>query len=170
MITASMTTGEIGNMRKMSTTGMPSMPPHVSIVFKELFEELRLTKRQQWIMTNYCVLILAAIYTVLLPQFPQLSLMLKYAAFAVAIVGSALLLRMQWHMARSRKRLEKLHRTYFAENDLRGIGLTDKEIKKIIFGDKTVRARFAQFGRGWEFLITLIAVLCVGALLVWLKP
>jgi len=154
-------------MRKMSATGMPPMPLHVSIVFKELFEELRFAKRQQWVMTNYCVLILAAIYTV---RLPQLSLMLKYIAIATAIIGSLFLLQMQRHIARSRKRLEKFHRTYFAENDLRGIGLTDKEIKKIILGEKKVRTRFAQFWRGWEFFIVLISVLGGGALLVWLKP
>jgi hypothetical protein len=40
------------------------MPPHVEIVFKQLFEELKSMKQQQWTITNYGVLILAAIYAV----------------------------------------------------------------------------------------------------------
>jgi hypothetical protein len=99
---------------------------------------------------------------------PQFSLILKYIAVATAGVGSLLVLKMQCDIAGSRIRLEKFLRTYFAENELRGIGLTDKEIKKIILCD-TVRARFTQFRRGWEFFIPLISVLGVGALLVWLK-
>src|SRR5262245_52433931 len=48
---------------------MDDMSPHVSTVFKELFfEELRFMKRQQWTITNYSVLILAAIYWVKLPE------------------------------------------------------------------------------------------------------
>jgi hypothetical protein len=40
------------------------MPPHVSAVFTELFEHIRFMKRQQWTITNYGALILAAIYAV----------------------------------------------------------------------------------------------------------
>jgi chromate transport protein ChrA len=100
------------------------MPPHVAIVFKELFEELWSTKRQQWTTTNYCVLILAAIYAAQLPYASPL-------AVITAIVGSGLLLKMQSHLARSRIRLDKVHKTYFDEEELRAIGLTDKEIKAL---------------------------------------
>jgi hypothetical protein len=37
-------------------------------VFKALFDELRFMKRQQWTITNYSVLILAAIYAIKLPE------------------------------------------------------------------------------------------------------
>ena len=44
-----------------------TMPPHIEIVFRALFEELRSMKQQQWTITNYEALILGAIYVVKLP-------------------------------------------------------------------------------------------------------
>jgi hypothetical protein len=43
------------------------MPPHILAVFNQLYEELKSMKQQQWTITNYGVLILAAIYAVKLP-------------------------------------------------------------------------------------------------------
>jgi len=132
------------------------MPPHVSIVFKQLFEELWSSKRQQWTTTNYCVLILAAIYAAQLPYASPL-------AVITAIVGSGLLLKMQSHLARSRIRLDKVHKTYSDEDQLKAIGLTNKEITAV---RDEKQHYFVQYLRGWEFLIILIGVLWVGAFIV----
>jgi hypothetical protein len=110
------------------------MPPHVSVVFKQLYDEIVFAKRQQWTMTNYCVLILAAIYAARVSNYGPL---LTYLGFIAAFVGSLFLLRTQLHIARSRIRLDKLHKIYFTEDELRAIGLNDKEIK-------------ALDGKGWE--------------------
>ena len=40
------------------------MPPHILAVFNQLFDELKSMKQQQWTITNYSLLILAAIYAV----------------------------------------------------------------------------------------------------------
>ena len=132
------------------------IPPNISIVFKQLFEELWSSKRQQWTTTNYCVLMLAAIYVQQLPYASPL-------AVITAIVGSGLLLKMQSHLARSRIRLDKVHKTYFDEDELKAIGLTDKEIK-VVRDEK--RHYLAQYLHGWEFLIVLPGVLWVGAFIV----
>ncbi len=140
------------------------MPPHGSIVFKELFDDINSTKRQQWTITNYSVLILAAIYVVNLSDYGAL---LINMALITAIVGSALLLRIQWHMARSRIRLDKIYKTYFVEDELKAVGLSDKEIKAL--GDERRWRRYLRaYRRGWEVLIVLIGVLWVGAMLVFL--
>jgi len=141
---------------------MPDMPPQVSTVFKAIFDELRFMKQQQWAITNYSAAILAAIYAVR-QQLPisHAQSILKVLAFLTAVVGSALLLRIQRDMARSRHRLNKLHKTYFTPNELRDIGLDEDEINSL--EDKT---RWGHFGRGWEFLSGLIAVLWVGFVLV----
>ncbi len=145
----------------MSPTEMPS---HVSIVFKELFDEVHSTRRQQWTITNYCVLILAAIYVVNLSDYGALLISM---ALITAIVGSALLLWTHWHMARSRIRLDKIYKTYFVEDELKAVGLSDKEIKAL--GDEGRWRRYLRaYRRGWEVLIVLIGVLWVGALLVFL--
>jgi hypothetical protein len=145
-----MMAGEIG---KMSAT---EMSPQISIVFKELFDEVKSTKRQQWIITNYCLLILAAVYALQLPYASPL-------AVITAIVGSGLLLKMQSHLARSRIRLDKVHKTYFDEQELKAIGLTDKKIKAL---SDEKRHYLAQYLHGWEFLFALIGVLWIGAFIV----
>ena len=70
---------------------------------------------------------------------------------------------MQSHLARSRIRLDKLEKTYFDEDELRAIGLNDKEITALRDGK---RHYLAQYLRGWEFLIVLIGVLWIGAFIV----
>jgi len=145
---------------------MADMPPHISTVFKELFDELKSAKQQQWTITNYGLLVLAAIYAVRqqLPEVLHSQSKLKFLAIATAVVGSGLLLRIQSHMARTRRRLDKLHKTYFTPNELRDIGLTDKERTNL--EHETWRHYFRQWRRGWEFLLALILVLVAGAVLV----
>jgi hypothetical protein len=145
---------------------MADMSPHVSTVFKELFEELRSMKQQQWTITNYGVLILAAIYTVKLPEVGHAQSKLKFLAIATSVVGSLLLVLIQSSMARSRCRLDKLQKFYFTPNELVAVGLTDDEIRNL--EDETWRQRFARWRRGWEFSLALVAVLWVGAVLVFL--
>ena len=142
---------------------MADMSPHVSTVFKELFEELKFAKQQQWTITNYGVLILAAIYAVRqqLPEVPHSQSKLKFLAILTAVVGSFLLLLIQSNMARSRRSLDKLHKTYFTPKELTGIGLNNNEIHNL--GDETWW-HYSQ--RGWEFLVALILVLWAGAVLV----
>ena len=141
---------------------MAHMSPHVSTVFKELFDELKSMKQQQWIITNYGALIFAAIYYVKqLSGVPHSQSKLKFLAILTAVVGSFLLLLIQSNMARSRRSLDKLHKTYFTPKELTGIGLNNNEIHNL--GDETWW-HYSQ--RGWEFLVALILVLWAGAVLV----
>jgi hypothetical protein len=159
---------------------MADMSPHISTVFKELFDELKSAKRQQWTITNYGLLILGAIYGVrhqLPVEVTHLQSKLKFLAFlaiATAVLGSGFLLRIQSHMSRSRSRLDKLHKSYFTPDELRNIGLTVNEINNL--GDENDLqgkpwwcrwlCRSANWRRGLEFTGPLIFVLGVGAVLV----
>jgi hypothetical protein len=157
---------------------MADMSPHVSTVFKELFEEIKSAKQQQWTITNYGLLILAALYAVRhqLPEVPHSQSKLKFLAIATAVLGSVLLLRIQSHMSRSRRRLDKLHKSYFTPDELRNIGLTVNDINNL--GDENDLQgkpwwcpwwrRSANWRRGLEFTGPLIFVLWVGAVLVCL--
>jgi hypothetical protein len=40
----------------------PDMPRRVEAIYKDAVENIRFVKRQQWVITNYSILILAAIY------------------------------------------------------------------------------------------------------------
>jgi uncharacterized integral membrane protein len=170
---------------------MADMSPHVSTVFKELFDELKSMKQQQWTITNYGALILAAIYAVrhqLPAEVTHLQSKLKFLAtlaIVTAALGSFFLLRIQSHIARSRRRLDKLQKTYFTPNELRDIGLTDDEINNLgdendlqgkpwwrrwgeVLGLLESRwwRRSANWRRGLEFTGPLILVLLGGAILV----
>jgi membrane protein YdbS with pleckstrin-like domain len=78
------------------------MPPHILAVLNQLYEELKSMKQQQWTITNYGVLILAAIYAVKLPDVGHAQSLLKGFAVATAVFGSALLLWVQYNLARAR--------------------------------------------------------------------
>jgi uncharacterized integral membrane protein len=73
---------------------MANMSPHVSTVFKELFDELKSAKQQQWTITNYGLLILGAVYAVrhqLPVDVTHLQSKLKFLAIlaiATVVVGS----------------------------------------------------------------------------------
>jgi hypothetical protein len=140
------------------------MPPHILAVFNQLFEELRSMKQQQWAITNYGVLILAAIYAVKLPEVPHSQGYLKILACVTAVVGSFLLLRIQSNMAGTRYRLDDMHNKFFISNELQDIGWTDKEIRKLQY--RPWRRKLAYWCRGLEFTGPLILVLLVGAVLV----
>jgi hypothetical protein len=82
-------------------------------------------KQQQWTITNYGVLILAAVYAVRLPGVPHSQSWLRGLAILTAIAGSCLLLRVQYNMAGTRCRLDEVHKAYFTPDELRGVGATD---------------------------------------------
>jgi uncharacterized integral membrane protein len=159
---------------------MAEMSSQVSVVFKELFEELKSMKQQQWTIANYGLLILAAIYAVrhqLPAEVTHLQSKLKFLAIlaiATPVAGSFFLLWIQSHMMRSRRRLDKLHKTYFTPDELRDIGLTGDEIDNLgdendLEGKPQWRRwwrRSANWRRGLEFTGPLILVLWIGAVLV----
>ena len=142
------------------------MPPHILTVFNQLFEELKSMKQQQWTITNYGLLILAAIYAVKLSGVPHSQTYLKLLTAVIAVVGSILLLRIQSNMARSRWRLDNLYKNFFISNELEVIGWTDKEIRKLT--DRPWRRKLAYWCRGLEFTVPLILVLVAGAVLLFL--
>ena len=148
------------------------MPPHILAVFNQLFEELKSMKQQQWTITNYGLLILAAIYAVrhqLPAEVTHLQSKLKFLAIlaiATAVLGSFFLLRIQSHMARSRWRLDNIYDKFFISNELEAIGWTDKQRWKLQY--RPWRRKLAYWCRGLEFTVPLILVLAAGAVLVCL--
>jgi hypothetical protein len=101
------------------------MPPHILAVFNQLYEELKSMKQQQWTITNYGLLILAAIYAVKLSGVPHSQTYLKILAGATAVVGSSFLLWVQYNLVGTRWRLDNVHNKFFTSNELEAIGWTD---------------------------------------------
>jgi hypothetical protein len=143
------------------------MPPHILAVFNQLYEELKSMKQQQWTITNYAVAILAAIYAVKLPGVSHSQSYMKVLAFVIAIVGSGLLLRVQYNIVGTRYRLDDVHDNFFTPNELKAIGWTDEDRKRL--HDERRQRRWAYWHQGfWDFTVPLILVLWGGAILVCL--
>ncbi len=148
--------GKVGKMSE--TPERAEMSERVQTIFKELFNGLESMKQQQWKITNYAVLLLAAAFVFKDKITP--SGLLTFV-WAITVVGSLLLLRIQWNLGRYRMRIDGLHKAYFTGQELLDIGLNESELKSL--GRKT---QFKQAIRGWEFLLALIAVLFGGSLLI----
>jgi hypothetical protein len=138
----------------------PPMSQHTSVVFNRLFDELGSMKQQQWTITNYAILLLAAVFA--LKGYGLNRCAAIVALLAIAFAGPFLVLRIQWHVGRARVRIDGLHRAYFTQQELVDIGLTPKEIAGL--GNRT---QLEQSIRGWEFVGALIAVLWGGSWLVF---
>jgi hypothetical protein len=134
--------------------------PHITAYLGHLFDQLKFMKQQQWAITNYGVLILAAIYAINLAPLGHARPWLKVLAVGATVVGSCLLLRIQDDMSKVRRRLQTLLTTYFTPDELKGVGLTDEEINDLIAGKRY------SWRRGMEFTGALMAVLLIGAILV----
>jgi uncharacterized membrane protein YeaQ/YmgE (transglycosylase-associated protein family) len=107
------------------------MPPHILAVFNQLYEELKSMKQQQWTITNYGALILAAIYAVKIPGVSHSQTYLKVLALVTAIAGSCLLIWVQYNMAQRRWRVDEIHNNFFTSRELKGIGWTNEDIKRL---------------------------------------
>ena len=104
----------------------PQMPQHVASVYKELVDGLRSMKEQQWTITNYAILLLAGVFAVSAKglNVPHLSSKLNLLIAATAITGTSLLITIQYNMARSRARLDKMDDIYFTDQELESTGRT----------------------------------------------
>jgi len=90
---------------------------------------------------------------------------LKCVSIVAAVLGSFLLLRLQYNMARYRARLDKMDATYFTDPELESAGLTGEEIHDL--RNQTRRRRIEHFINGWEFTAALLVVLWGGWILVF---
>jgi hypothetical protein len=156
----------MSGIKQMNGT-QPQMLQHVASVYKELLDGLRSMKQQQWTITNYAILLLAGVFAVAARglNVPHLSSKLNLLAAAIPILGTGLLIRIQYNMARSRARLDKMDGIYFTDQELESTGLTNEEIDGI--RKQTCHRRIGHFLEGWEFTLVLLGVLWGGWLLVY---
>jgi hypothetical protein len=143
------------------------MPPHILAVFNQLYEQLKSMKQQQWTITNYTVAILAAIYAVKLSGVSHSQTYMKVLVFVIATVGSGLLLRVQYNIVGTRYRLDDVHYNFFTSTELKAIGFTVQDRRRL--NDEPRQRRWAYWHQGfWDFTVPLILVLWGGAVLVCL--
>ena len=96
------------------------MSQGVATIYRALFEELRFAKQQQWMATNYLLVVLAAIFGIgkaIEPAIEHLTVCEKVIAtfllLTVVGFGYYVLINLQLYMGRTRKRLDDIHDSKF---------------------------------------------------------
>jgi hypothetical protein len=105
---------ELVIMNESSEAGAtrPEMSDQVKTIFKQLFDEQASIKQQEWKITNYAVLLIAAAFT-LKTHYKVNTCLVPVVVWVTFIIGSGLLLRIQWDLGRYRNRIDGLHKAYF---------------------------------------------------------
>ena len=110
----------------MSNEARPALSPQLQIVYQDVVDNLRFMKRQQWMITNYLIALLAGLYVFRSDISPstvsEKAILTTFAAVAL-FVGEGLLLAIQRDMVRARRRLAWFCRTYFTEKEQNELNL-----------------------------------------------
>jgi len=135
------------------TDGKPEIPSPAALnVHKRLFADIEFSKRQQWVITNYVVLIDGAIFWLSkVLSSPHERIGLSVLTGVAAIYGVILLVVIQRDLGRYRRKLERANEKWLSEKE--------REVFEI-------KPYVNPALRGILFLVALIGVIAIGAVLV----
>ena len=100
------------------------MPGHIDAAYKDAVDNIIFLKRQQWLVTNYVLLLYAAIFLISAHYFSRTDVArnwLGVITIAAFVVHWWTLHSFQRSIEAFRNRLAWVYRTYFSEDE-RGIG------------------------------------------------
>jgi hypothetical protein len=105
---------------KTTETSKTELSKPAEILYRAFFDELRFAKQQQWTITNYLVLTMAAVYGIakIVSKSPTFSEKVLWCVF-LAIIGSVglfLLFDLQDYIRRTRTRQKDMEKTFSAED------------------------------------------------------
>jgi hypothetical protein len=129
------------------------MPEHVETAYKDAVDNIIFLKRQQWLATNYALLVYAAIFVISAHYFSRTDLArnwLGVLTIATFVIHWCMLHVFQSSIEKFRNRLGWIYRTYFSEDERVGLDL---------------QLEPRSFWYQPELYIGLIAVSLVGAVL-----
>jgi hypothetical protein len=135
------------------TNAAQQMPEHIETAYKGAVDNIIFLKRQQWLATNYALLVYAAIFVISAHYFSRTDLArnwLGVLTIATFVIHWCMLHVFQRSIERFRNRLGWIYRTYFSEDERVGL-------------DLQLEARSYWYQP--ELYIGLIAVSLVGAVL-----
>jgi hypothetical protein len=133
------------------------MSQGVATIYRALFEELRFAKQQQWMTTNYLLLVLAAIFGIGKAIEPLIVCEKVIATFLLLTgvgVGYYVLIDLQRYMGRTRERLERIE-----EEESKFFSPEERQVLKL---EKYEH----PYLRGLLVLVVLMGTAAFGALLV----
>jgi hypothetical protein len=136
----------------------PPLPPQLSNIQNSLYSVIENSKKQQWIITNYVILLCAAIFalsrwlnSLALPLTPNERRVFIDLILLAWVYSSWLLVQIQFDLRRYRKQLEAFHTQTISQRDWERF-----QLKRLEY----------PFWRGGWFLFALLGVVLIGAALV----
>jgi hypothetical protein len=141
-------------------TPLPNLSPQLANVQNSLYSVIENSKKQQWTITNYVILLYAAIFGLSRwlkspDVIPQLSSNERWIFTDLIVLAwgyaTGLLVQIQWDLRGYRKQLEAFH--------IQTISKEDRERYQ-------VKPYKCPFLRGGWFLVALLGVVLIGAGLV----
>jgi|SRR5262252_6143875 len=134
---------------------MEALSEQGRVLFEAIFDHINLVKKQQWTITNYAALILAAIF-LFAKELDDLShkekVVLSLMSLAVSGFGTLMLIWVQTDLSEARTRL-----------DVAIEGLFKKQKERNLLG---IEKENEAFSRGLEFTFPMLVVIWVGAAMV----
>jgi hypothetical protein len=129
----------------------PQVTPQALELYKARLAHVDFIKKQQWVVTNYAVLIYAAIVWIasnIIDPAPSLRRCLSGLIIVAGICAIGLLIRFQFDLRRARKNTDRASAYCFSQRQRKAL--------------KSENYKF-PFLRGLEVLLALILVCAVGA-------
>src|SRR5260370_19180040 len=102
------------------------MPPHVQAAYKDAVDNTIFHQRQQWVATNYALLIYAAAFVISAKFFSRTDVARGLLGFLVVLTFVYHLVTinlLQGTVTRFRDRLDWIYRTYFSTEEQAGLKL-----------------------------------------------
>jgi hypothetical protein len=133
-----------------------AVTPQALEVYKARLAQVDFIKKQQWVVTNYAVLIYAAIVWVGKNAEPISTILRCFLSFVIFVTGAYsiwLLVRFQFDLRDARLRLDEANAPCFSDEQRDALKLRE-------FGVEHLEG---PFWRGWEVLLALILVCFLGA-------
>jgi hypothetical protein len=108
------------------TNGAGQMTAHVEAAYKDAAENMLFLKRQQWLATNYAVLVYAAIFVISGTYFSRTDIArntLGIVTIITFVIHWYMMYVFQGAIQRYRRRLDWVYQTYFSQEERVGLDL-----------------------------------------------
>jgi amino acid permease len=102
------------------------MPVHVETAYKDAVDNIIFLKRQQWVATNYALLVYAAIFIISAQYFSRTDFArnsLGIVVIAIFLIHGYIMFVFQGTIDKFRSRLYWIYRTYFNGEEQAGLDL-----------------------------------------------
>jgi amino acid permease len=102
------------------------MPGHVEAAYKDAVDNIIFLKRQQWVATNYALLVYAAIFVISAQYFSRTDFArnsLGIVVIAIFLIHCYIMFVFQGTIDKFRSRLYWIYRTYFNGEEQAGLDL-----------------------------------------------